>query len=404
MPKINLSEVTILIVDDNLTNLEVLSDYLDELNIEVIPIKSGKRALRFLKRNSCDLILLDIMMPEMDGYETCRSIKENPATKNIPIIFMSALSETTDKIKGFQMGAVDYITKPFQQDEVLVRIKTHVSLKRAYEQLKNQNEKIQQANKQICDELNLARNIQQGLLKPVHKKWENLELLCYIESAQEVGGDFYSYTHFSTTETYGITVGDVSGKGVSAALLMATCLSQFNFLVKADIPLESFILTLDKSLTPYMKPYKQNCALVYAEITPPSANGTEPGKARFVNAGCVMPLIRRLNGEIEWIVIGGLPLGMGIGHELGYPEQTTHLQKGDMIIFSTDGLPESMNNMRELFGFERMEMALSSFSPPAETPVENLSSLLLQHFKQEFSRFVGNAKAHDDLTIVIIRL
>lgn len=126
---------SILIVDDNPTNLKVLLDLLQQVNYKVTIAKSGENALSKATRNQPDLILLDVLMPGIDGFETCRRLKANKQTQNIPVIFMTALSETINKVKGLQLGAVDYITKPFEHDEVLARIKVHLDLKAAQLQL-----------------------------------------------------------------------------------------------------------------------------------------------------------------------------------------------------------------------------------------------------------------------------
>jgi signal transduction histidine kinase len=121
-------EAAILIVDDTPANLSVLSDFLDEAGFEVLVAQSGQAALERLEAAIPDLILLDVMMPGIDGFETCRRLKANPLTQDIPVIFMTALSDTTNKVTGLNLGAVDYITKPFQQEEVLARIQLHLRL------------------------------------------------------------------------------------------------------------------------------------------------------------------------------------------------------------------------------------------------------------------------------------
>ncbi|MGP1382868.1 MAG: sensor histidine kinase [Thainema sp.] len=119
---------TILVVDDNPTNIQVLFDLLNESNYRVAIAKSGEIALKRLQGNLPDLILLDVMMPGIDGFETCRRLKASDITKDIPVIFMTALSDTVDKVKGLKLGAVDYITKPIQHEEVLARIDVHLQL------------------------------------------------------------------------------------------------------------------------------------------------------------------------------------------------------------------------------------------------------------------------------------
>lgn len=133
-------EGQILIVDDNPSNISVLMDYLGSLNFKTRVATSGERALQLAERAKPDLILLDIMMPKVDGYETCRKFKEQPSLAEIPIIFMSALDDVSDKVKGFDCGAVDYITKPIQQEEVLARIRLHLTLKRQRKELQELNQ------------------------------------------------------------------------------------------------------------------------------------------------------------------------------------------------------------------------------------------------------------------------
>jgi DNA-binding response OmpR family regulator/two-component sensor histidine kinase len=120
----------ILIVDDQPTNLEVICETLSATGLEVAIATSGERALQQIALEQPDLILLDIMMPGMDGFETCRRLKANPVTSDIPVIFMTALADTENKVKALELGAVDYVTKPFQAQEVLARVKTHLQLRR----------------------------------------------------------------------------------------------------------------------------------------------------------------------------------------------------------------------------------------------------------------------------------
>jgi signal transduction histidine kinase len=129
----------LLIVDDNATNLHVLSDVLDEAGFEVRVAQNGEMALQKVQYDPPELILLDVMMPGLNGFETCEKLKADPKTREIPVIFMTALSETVDKVRGLSLGAVDYITKPFQQDEVLARVRTHLQISRLTKSLAQQN-------------------------------------------------------------------------------------------------------------------------------------------------------------------------------------------------------------------------------------------------------------------------
>jgi len=129
----------ILIVDDNPTNLRVLVEYLRSTGYKTLVATGGDQAIRQLEHHTPDLILLDVMMPGIDGFETCRLIREKPNTADTPIIFMTALSDMESKVSGFKAGAVDYVTKPFQLEEVSVRIHTHLTIQRQKRELRELN-------------------------------------------------------------------------------------------------------------------------------------------------------------------------------------------------------------------------------------------------------------------------
>jgi CheY-like chemotaxis protein len=133
----------ILAVDDTLENLQILTQMLTRRNYKIRPAVNGKVALKAVQLTLPDLILLDIQMPEMDGYEVCEKLKADEKTQHIPIIFISALDEVFDKIKAFSVGGVDYITKPFQAEEVLMRVETHLKMYQMQRQLVGKNEELQ---------------------------------------------------------------------------------------------------------------------------------------------------------------------------------------------------------------------------------------------------------------------
>ncbi len=136
-------EGCVLVVDDNPTNLSVLVNILRNVGLRVLVATDGESALEQVAYTTPDLILLDVMMPGIDGFETCRRLKANIETTNIPVIFMTALSETVDKVRGLSMGAVDYVTKPFEHEEVLVRIRTHITIAKQRKIIEEQNIALQ---------------------------------------------------------------------------------------------------------------------------------------------------------------------------------------------------------------------------------------------------------------------
>lgn len=139
----------ILIVDDITENLQILGNLLRENNYRTAIAKSGFEALDFVLKRIPDLILLDINMPVIDGYEVCARLKSDEKTKDIPVIFISALSDTEDILKGFVAGGVDFITKPFQREEVLARVKTHLTIKYLQEDLKKQNLALRESERKL---------------------------------------------------------------------------------------------------------------------------------------------------------------------------------------------------------------------------------------------------------------
>lgn len=167
----NIIESTILIVDDNQTNIAVLYDYLSQFDFLVLVAQNGESALEVVKEEKPDLILLDILMPGIDGFDVCKKLKELDEVKEIPVIFMSALSETVDKLRGFEVGAVDYITKPFQKEEVLARVTAHLTIrkqkvelqseiserKKAQAELQQMNEHLEERVRERTRELNEAK-------------------------------------------------------------------------------------------------------------------------------------------------------------------------------------------------------------------------------------------------------
>lgn len=168
---------SILLVDDKPDNLRLLSTMLMEHQYEVRRVTKGVMALKTAKAAPPDLIVLDIKLPDIDGYEVCESLKSDPMTAEIPIIFISALDNVLDKVKAFSVGGVDYITKPFQVEEVLVRVKNHLTLRIQHQQLIKQNERLQQ-------EIQARKEIEAALQKSqleLQKLNQELDRLAHLD-------------------------------------------------------------------------------------------------------------------------------------------------------------------------------------------------------------------------------
>lgn len=201
-----LNEFGILVVDDTPANLEVIIETLSSANYDISAVTSGKRALKQLQRETPSLILLDIQMPEMDGFETCEKIKANPITADIPIIFITALSDAESIVKGFSLGAVDYITKPFKEKELLARVQTHLKLYVLTEKLEQQVdnrtaelqialEQVRQSKLQLVqhEKMSALGNLVAGVAHEVNNPLGFLN--GSISNAQEYVQDFFDYLH-----------------------------------------------------------------------------------------------------------------------------------------------------------------------------------------------------------------
>ena len=205
------SQKTILIVDDTPINLGVISGALKE-TYKTKVATNGEKALAIANgEDKPDLILLDVMMPEMDGYEVCRRLKANPDTKEIPVIFLTGQTGTDDETKGFEVGAVDYIHKPFSEAVVKARVRTHLQLREAHEQIARQLIAIN-------IELEMARQIQLSILPRETPKLNGLDIFARYIPMTSVAGDFYDFIIVDDKHV-GILIADVSGHGLPSALI-----------------------------------------------------------------------------------------------------------------------------------------------------------------------------------------
>ena len=183
----NLAAASVLVVDDTLQNLELLSEMLKARGYRVRPVPSGDLALQAAKNNPPDLVLLDIHMPDMDGYEVCERLKADEKLQDIPVLFISGLSEVTDKVRAFRVGGADYITKPFQFEEVEARVATHLELRRQRRQLEASYEQLQQLEGLRDD---LTHMIVHDLRTPLTNIIGNLETLQDADYDRELTREF----------------------------------------------------------------------------------------------------------------------------------------------------------------------------------------------------------------------
>ena len=201
---------TILIVDDNPENLDILFQYFEHSEFKTLAAQDGHAALLQIMHTRPDLILLDILMPGIDGFETCRRLKGNPSTRDIPVIFLTALSETEEKVKGFDVGGVDYITKPFQYEEVRARVNAQITLRKQQQQLHAQTVALQNMNTQL-QTLNASKDkffsiiahdlkspfagivVVANLIKENIERWDKDKIIHFSDQLQESVDTLYAF-------------------------------------------------------------------------------------------------------------------------------------------------------------------------------------------------------------------
>jgi diguanylate cyclase (GGDEF)-like protein len=219
---------SIVIVDDMPDNLRLLAEILKERGYRARPAPSGMRALATILKEPPELILLDIMMPGMDGYEVCRKLKADELTRDIPVIFLSALNEVFDKVKAFQAGGVDYISKPFQVEEVLARVNTHLTIRAQQKTLTLQNEELKKNNALISEQAKqLDRAARSDFLTGLSNRRDFLdkseqEEVRFRRSARPFALILLDIDHFkNVNDTYGHECGDGVLVGVARCIEQA---------------------------------------------------------------------------------------------------------------------------------------------------------------------------------------
>ncbi len=371
----------ILIVDDKPANLRLLSQMLADRGYIVRAVKSGTRALESIRATPPNLILLDIKMPGMDGYEVCRQLKELPETRSIPVIFISALNEIQNKVQGFNVGGVDYITKPFQYEEVIARVETHLALRRF-------QKRLQKANKRYEKELKLAGSLQANLIPKQAPAIQGFQLSFVLRSARETSGDFYDFFPLNSGH-FGILVADVVDKGAAAALLMAYGRTLLRTLAEEFPEHPDRVL---KNVNQRMLSYSDasHFLTVFYGILEPEKN-----ELVYSNAGHNPAIhLKAANGEMTLLKNTGMPLGLFDDQD--WQQRKIQLDPGDMVIMYTDGVTDAQNPLNELYGMERFSKTIQANRrrPPAE-----LEKLVLE----DIDRFLDGAPQPDDMAMVILR-
>ena len=375
----DLSESRILIVDDAKTNIDILVEALrGEYKLSVA--LDGAAALRSVEKNPPDLVLLDIVMPGVDGYEVCRQLRAQESTRELPIMFLSSLEDVKDKTRGFEVGGNDYLTKPFEVLEVKARVRSLLKAK-AYA------DAIREA---MARDLRIAREIQMGILPAdlaAATSHTDLDVHAIIEPAQQVGGDLYEVLRASDDRLV-VALGDVSGKGIPAALFMAVAVTVLRTLARHIVDPAEILARLNAELVernPRGMFVTMQCLIFDLEQRRVSCAGAGHHQLAILSPGRPPRLACPSSGR---------PAGLMAFNPI--EGETFPLEAGDTFVLFSDGVSEAMNAAEDFYGEERLLAALSA---SAGTPAADTVTKVLGDVRA----FVAGAKQSDDIAVLAAR-
>jgi sigma-B regulation protein RsbU (phosphoserine phosphatase) len=374
----SLSESRVLIVDDTKSNIDALVQVLQG-DYRLSVALSGEAALRAVEKSPPDLIMLDVMMPGIDGFEVCRLLREKPAYRDIPIMFLTGLQDVENKARGFEVGGNDYLTKPFAALEVKARVKAHLTAKAYSDSVKEK----------IASEMRIARDIQAGILECDicrELKDTGLEISARLEPAREVGGDLFVVLR--NADQVMVVVGDVSGKGVPAAIFMAVTTTLLRTVGRLLHKPEVILRHVNDELA-NQNPHGMFVTLACAVLEPAR------GKISYASAGHPSPVLLRPGQPPAYpFDATGMMAGIMVDNEITAIE--TDLLAGDTYLFYSDGVTEAFNTEGGMFGEKRL---LEAAGRGASLPVAEL----VQTVFQAVADFAGDHPQSDDITLLAVR-
>ena len=371
----------ILVVDDAPVNLQVVSAILkDDFKVRIAT--SGAKALDLVKiEPHPDLILLDVTMPEMDGYEVCGILKATPEVRDIPVIFLTGKTETEDETKGFEVGAVDYIHKPFSPAVVKARVHTHLVLREARQQLARQL-------LDINNELEMAREIQLAILPHEIPRISGLEIAARYIPMSLVAGDFYDFIVVDEKHV-GILVADVSGHGLPAALIASMLKTAFAAQAPHACDPARVLSGLNQSLCGKFKNHFVTGAYVFVDM--------DKNSIKYAGAGHPPLLLwRQSSAAASEVLENGLLLGFF--KDAPYSVVEVCVQPGDKAVLYTDGILETRSPSKEEFGPDLFKVFLESNH---NLKADKFADLVLDELTGWSENHEGNGQ-EDDITLLVI--
>jgi phosphoserine phosphatase RsbU/P len=370
----------ILIVDDSKVIVLLINSILQE-DYDTVTASDGLQAIEVNNREKPDLILMDVEMPNMNGYEACKIIKEQSENTFTPIIFITSKSDLQSIKTGLRAGAEDYLAKPFEPEELLVRVQAVLRTKKLYNQL-------MEAYAIIDKERDTIAHIQKNLLCQELPKVSGFNFFADYQPSSKAGGDYYDFIRIDD-DHLGVLVADVSGHGTPAAVIMAMMrVLVRSFLAKLKSPKE-MLETLNRILCENQK-LGHFITAFYGVIQLPSQ------QMKYASAGHNPPLlIDYKSNTVQQLKTGkGFPLMIHSQNEI--EERETHLPLNSKLVCYTDGLTEARGRGTDMYGLDRLEQ--KSLDLGKSQTADELGLAL----KQDLNNFLDGGEFTDDFTLVIV--
>ncbi len=374
----------ILVVDDELVNQMLLASSLRQAGYIVATASDGRQALELLHAQPFDVVLLDILMPEMDGYQVLEHMKADEALRYLPVIVISALDEMKSVIRCIEMGATDYLPKPF--NPVLLRARINASL--AAKRLRDREQAYVQA---ITHELELGRQIQADFLPATLPQPPGWEISAFFQPAMQVSGDFYDAFTLPDQRIV-LTIADVCGKGVGAALFMALVRSLIRFFAEQVNPCVGDVFDVISLVNNYIVRHHQHREIMFATLFFGVLDAAS-GALSYVNAGHPSPIMVGPTGAQD--ISAPTNPALGLFPNLEFIQRQVCLEPGHILLAYTDGVTEAFDAEQEPFSKERLLATLRPAAPTAAALLERVRGSVRAHAASE--------TASDDITMLAVR-
>ncbi|MDF3819947.1 SpoIIE family protein phosphatase [Leptospira sp. 96542] len=377
----NPSDFHILVVEDNSLIRKMIVHILKKHGYQVDDASDGKLALSKIQKDKPDLVILDIIMPEMDGLELLEKVRQTQSQVELPIILVTAMQGSEDIVKGFELGANDYLPKNFNSAELFARVNTALAIKNYHNLLKIRNNTIER-------ELDIARLIQKKLLPHSAPQIPGYKIASLYVPMDKVGGDYYDF--HSMNEYCDFFMADVSGHGVPGAFLASVIKMVTQYTSHLNFDPTEILRVMDQAVSE-RGALAMFATAVILRLYPNS------GKISFSNAGHIPILVhKRLSDEFIELTVPGAPLGINFDFKKkGFVLGHHILDPGDRLILYTDGIGETTNSENIPFDEKRWKEFLIENK---NTETEKLTTIL----RNELQIYGGKTTFEDDLSMVVL--